>query len=43
MDKYAEALAKLIVILECKGVLDEKDKDFICGEITIEEWNDKEG
>ena len=43
MDEVAEILGRLVAILVFRGCITDKDKDFICGNISEDEWIDKEG
>lgn len=42
MREVAKILGRLIALLFIKGIINKKDKDFICGEITETEWMKEE-
>lgn len=43
MKEVAEILGKLIAVLVLKGILTQTDKAFVLGNITEDEWAEKEG
>lgn len=43
MNEMANIVGKLIAVLVIKGILTQTDKAFVLGNITEDEWAEKEG